>query len=318
MKTRITELLKIEHPIIQGAVYPVSSLPSLVGAVSNAGGLGILAAARLNPIELQTTIRKVKELSDKPFGVNLIPDNPHLEDLLNIMIEEGISVFSYGIGNPEHIVEKALSAGLIGMPTVGSVAQAVKAERDGAQAIIVQGEEGGGHASNVSSMVLTPLAVDRVKIPVVLAGGVGDARGLVAAFALGAEAISMGSRFLVTKESPAHSAAKKKILESCEKDTVISTSVTGIRGRMLKNKGIDTYTELSTRDREKLLSGLSKFDLGYLVGDTDNGFLPIGQVCGMIDDEPTCKELIDRIIKDAEKIIDSICLFRRAFPAHKS
>ena len=156
MQTKITKLLKIKHPIIQGALYPVSSFPSLVVAVSNAGGLGILAAARMDPGELQTTIRNIKNLTNEPFGVNLIPDSPHLEGLLDIMIEERVSVFSYGIGNPKHIVEKAKSSGLIAMPTVGSVSQAVKAERDGAQANIVQGTEAGGHASNVSSMVSCP------------------------------------------------------------------------------------------------------------------------------------------------------------------
>lgn len=308
MRTRITDLLKIEYPIIQGAIYPVSSFPSLVAAVSDAGGLGILAAARMNPSELRTTIHDIRERTKKPFGVNLIPDNPYLDDLLNIMIEEKVSVFSYGIGNPRNIVEKAKSAGLIAMPTVGSVSQAIKAERDGAHAIIVQGGEAGGHTSNVSSIVLVPIIVEKVKIPVVLAGGISDARGLIAAFALGAEGISMGSRFLVVKESPAHYAAKRKILESCEEDTVVSTSVTGVSARMLKNKGIESYMNLEPQKREKLLQGISKFHLGYIEGDVEKGFLPVGQVCGMINDEPTCKELIDRIIKGAEKIVNDVLL----------
>ena len=307
MKTRITELLKIRYPIIQGAMYPVSASASLVAAVSEGGGLGIVEAAKMTPDELRKTIRGIKEKTEKPCGINLIPEAEHLEELLDTMIAEQVPVFSYGIGNPKHIIDKAKEAGLITIPTVGSVRHAVKAERDGAEAIIVQGTEAGGHASFVSTMVLVPLVVERVKIPVVAAGGIGDARGLVAAFALGADGISMGTRFIATKESPAHPRAKQKLLESCEEDTIVTRSVTGVRARAIKNKLTEAYLDSSsTNDRRGLLKGVSKISAAYCDGDVENGSVAAGQVCGLIDDIPTCHELMERIINGAIPVLEDV------------
>ncbi|MDO8722498.1 MAG: nitronate monooxygenase, partial [Syntrophales bacterium] len=209
----MTELLKIKYPIIQGAMSWVS-FPPLVAAVSNAGGLGILGAAFMDPQELRENIRTIKELTDKPFGVNFMPENPHLGELLDVLVEEKVAVASYGKGNPKKIIERTKPHGIINMPTMGAVKHAVRAEQDGADILIVQGTEGGGHTGFISSMVLVAAVVDRVKIPIAAAGGIGDGRGLVAALALGAEGISMGSRFIATQECPVSLAAKEWIVRS--------------------------------------------------------------------------------------------------------
>ncbi|MDP2728006.1 MAG: nitronate monooxygenase, partial [Dehalococcoidia bacterium] len=235
ISTRITDLLGIEHPIIQGAMGWVS-FPPLVAAVSNAGGLGILATAFMPVADLRRHIRETKELTDRPFGVNLIPDSPDLEQQLDIIVAEKVPVANYGIGDPKRIIERVKGAGIIAMPTVGALKHAVKAEQDGADAVIVQGTEAGGHSSRVATVVLVPLVVDHVRIPVVAAGGFADGRGLAAALALGAEGISMGTRFIATQESPVPPNIKQRILNATEEDTIVTGHLTGIRCRILKNK----------------------------------------------------------------------------------
>jgi len=308
MKTRITELLGIKHPIIQGAMGWVSQSVDLVAAVSEAGGLGILATARLTPDQARKTIREIKQATDKPFGANLAPMSPQLDEVMNVIIDEKVPVFSYGRGNPERLLKRAKADGMIALPTMGAVKHAVRAEQDGADAVIVQGLEGGGHASHVATSVLVPLVADRVKIPVIVAGGVGDARGLVAALAWGAAGISMGTRFIVTKESPAHPNAKRKILESTEEDTLVTTHVTGVRCRVLFNELAKAFLglpEITKEERDKLIFEPS-LKYAFVEGNVDRGSMAAGQICGMIDDIPTCKELIERIVTGAERIIEQI------------
>jgi len=308
LKTRITELLGIKHPIIQGAMAWVS-FPPLVAAVSNAGGLGIIGAGFMNPEELRRAIRETKELTDKPFGVNILPDNPQLEQLLDVIVEEKVKVVSYGIGNPQRIIERTKPEGIINLPTMGAVKHAVRAEKDGADAVIVQGTEAGGHSSFVATIVLVPKVVDKVKIPVVAAGGFCDARGLVAALALGAEGISMGTRFIVTKESPVPQSIKEKYIQSSEEDTIITGHVTGVRCRILRNKLAEEFIKLGEQNappREFMMLGVGKFRKAFIEGDPDWGSLACGQVVGMIEDIPTCQELIERIVGDAEKVLSRI------------
>ena len=308
MKTGITELLGIRHPIIQGAMSWVS-FPPLVAAVSNAGGLGILGAAFMNPGELRGNIREIRRLTDKPFGVNFMPDNPQLDELLDVIIDEKVPIASYGRGDPNRIIERTKPVGIINMPTMGAVNHAVKAEQNGADAIIVQGTEAGGHASHVSTMVLVPLVVDRVSIPVVAAGGFGDARGLVAALSLGAEGISMGSRFIVTKECPAHPNVKNMIIEASEEKTVVTGNITGVRCRVLRNKLVEGFLEMEQRKasvEEMMKFGQGKIRLAFAEGDMEMGSIAVGQICGMIDDEPTCQEIIDRIVGGAEKVLGRV------------
>ena len=308
MKTRITELFGIKHPIIQGAMSWVS-FPPLVAAVSNAGGLGILGAAFMSPEELQESIRKVKTHTDKPFGVNFMPGHPQLDELLDIIIDEKVSVASYGKGNPKRIIERTKPHGIINFPTMGSLKHATHAEADGADAVIVQGTEGGGHTGYISTMVLTPLVTGNVKIPVVAAGGIGDARGMVASMALGAEGISMGSRFVVTKEAPVPTHVKTHILERNENETIVTDNFTGVRCRVIKNKFSDNLVELSknnTSPWEIMQSGVGKIRKAYVEGDVEWGSLTFGQICGLIDDIPTCKNLIESIVREAEKIMESM------------
>ena len=305
MKTRVTELLGIKHPIVQGAMSWVS-FPPLVAAVSNAGGLGILGAAFMDPEMLRENIRLVKSLTDKPFGVNFMPDNPIVDQLVEILIEEKVAVASYGRGNPKKVIERVRPHGILALPTMGSVRHAIRAEHDGADAIIVQGTEGGGHTGHVSTMVLTPLVASKVKIPVIAAGGIGNGRGLAAALALGAEGVSMGSRFVVTKEAPVPEHVKRYIIEKSEEDTVVTDNLTGVRCRVIKNDFAKRLIEMAKSKAdpwEMMQYGVGRIRKAYVDGDLEWGSLAFSQVCGFIDEIPTCKELIECIVSEAEEIL---------------
>jgi len=306
MKTRLTELLGIKHPIIQGAMAWVS-LPPLVAAVSNAGGLGILGSGYMTPEEVREAIREVRGLTDKPFGANIMPDNPQLEELMDAMVDEKIAVVSYGRGNPQKIIERAKPAGLIALPTMGALSHSVKAEKDGADAVIVQGTEAGGHCSHVSTLVLVPLVADRIKVPVVAAGGFADSRGLLAALSLGADGISMGTRFMVTKECSIPDTIKQRILNTNEEQTVVTDNLTGVRCRVLKNKLASQFLDMAEKKvspEEIAKHGVGRFKKAFLEGDDENGTVAMGQVAGLIDDMPTCRELIEGIVNGVEAILE--------------
>lgn len=292
------------------------SFPELVAAVSNAGGLGVLGAAFMSPEELMENIRQIKDKTDKPFGVNIIPENPQLEQLLDVIIEENVPVASYGKGNPKRIIERTKPHDIVNLPTMGSLKHAVRAEQDGANAVIVQGTEGGGHTGFVATSVLVPLVAGKVKIPVVAAGGIGDGRGLVAALALGAEGIAMGSRFIVTKEAPVPLHVKKYIIGKSEEDTIVTDNFTGVRCRVFKNKFTKSLLEMAKRKAdpwEMMKHGVGKIKKAYVEGDVEGGSLTFGQVCGLIQDIPSCQELIESIIEEAESIIKSL---QRNIPIH--
>ncbi len=345
MKTKITELLGIEHPIIQAGMN-YGAYPPLVAAVSNAGGLGILGAGSMTADELRQNIRTTKSMTDRPFGVNLLATSPILNELIEVMIEEKIPVASYGRGDPKTIIERTKPHGILNVPTVGAVRHALRVEGYGADAMIVQGMEGGGHTSYISTLVLLPQVVDSVKIPTIAAGGFCDGRGLVAALALGAEGISMGTRFALTKESTIPDVIKQFYLRSSGDDAVITARVTGTRCRGLENKlvrtiesekrgfalqeGISSLLELRRAFDvslwQVLLSGLRmkkayEIPVGQLGnaaagnhrikkalvdGDCEWGFMPCGQVTARISDTPSCRELIDRIVGEADDIISGL------------
>ena len=246
MRTRITELFGIKYPIIQAGMN-YAAHPPLVAAVSNAGGLGILGALSMRPEELRQAIREIRSLTDKPYGVNFLPYHPEIDKMIDVMIEEKVPVASYGRGNPTHIIARTRAAGMLSIPTMGSVKHALKAQEDGADAVIIQGTEAGGHCSYVSTTVLLPKTVDAVKIPIVAAGGFCDGRGLVAALALGAQGISMGTRFIVTKECTVSEVIKQHFIKAGENDTVITDKVTGMRCRGLKNELIDMLEKQSVK-----------------------------------------------------------------------
>lgn len=308
MKTRITELLKIKHPIIQGAMSWVS-YPPLVAAVSNAGGLGILGAAFMSIDELRVNIRQTKALTDKPFGVNFMANNPRIDELLDVIIEEEVRVASYGVGNPQKVIERTRPHEIINLPTMGALKHAVRAEQNGADAVIVQGTEAGGHTGYIATSILVPLVASKVKIPVVAAGGIGNGRGLLAALALGAEAISMGSRFIVTQEAPVPLKVKEHLIGRTEEDTIITDNFTGVRCRVIKNEFVDNMLDLAKNEAdpwEIMQTGVGKIRQAYVEGDIEGGSLAFGQVCGLIQEIPTCQELLDNIIRETEEAMISM------------
>jgi len=312
MKTRLTELLKIKYPIIQSPMAWVS-YPPLVAAVSEAGGLGILGGGRMTPEGLRQAIREVRERTDKRFGVNVTATSPMIDELSQVMLEERIAVASYGRGNPRPVLERCKPAGIVCMPTIGALSHLVKAEADGADAVIIQGLEAGGHCSFVSTMVLAPLVASKAKIPVAAAGGFCDGKGLVAALALGAEAMAMGTRFILTQECPVPSHIKQRLLQATEEDTIVTPLVTGTRCRGLRSKIVDLL-----EDKGEKALGVPQDSLGHAIwgalrqraawveGDAEMGFTPCGQVVGQIDDFPTCKELIERVMREAEEVLARI------------
>jgi len=283
--------------------------PELVAAVSDAGGLGILGAAIMKPEKVRESIRQIKQETDRPFGVNLIPGSPDIEKTMDILIEEGVRVASFGVGKPDYVIQRAKPAGILSIPTVGSVKHALKAQMDGADAVIVQGAEAGGHSSMVGTMVLVPSVVDKLDIPVIAAGGFCDARGLIAALSLGAEGISMGTRFILTRESTVSQKVKEKYLEAEEKDTVVTAYITGTACRVLSNRlavELESVKNAIDHTRESLQAGVEKITGAFRKDDPEMVPLVSGQVIGRIKDMPSCRELIESIVNDAEKVLNRI------------
>ncbi len=305
MKTRVTEVFGIEYPILQGAMAWVSFAP-LVAAVSEAGGLGIIGGTIFTPDAMREEIRKVRELTKKPFGVNIISLHPLIAQILKVLIAEKVLVATYGTGNPKQIIETLKPGGVMSFPVVPTVQAAMKAEADGADGVIVSGCEGGGHVGQISSMPLIPQARDAVKIPLVAAGGIADGRGMAAAFALGAEGVQMGTRFIVTKECPAHANIKAKIIAAKIEDTCVTGNITGLPVRVIRNQMAEEFLNLERAKRSKLeqaLFGSGKMQLAFVKGDAEQGSVMSGQVVGLIHDEPTCAELLQRIMREFKETI---------------
>ena len=235
MKSRITELLGIEYPVFQGGMAWVAE-HHLAAAVSEAGGLGIIGAASAPAQVVREEIRKARELTDKPVGVNIMLMNPNAPEVARVVIEEGVKVVTTGAGNPVKFMKEFKEAGVKVIPVVASVAMARLMERGGADAVIAEGMESGGHIGSITTMALLPQVVDAVKIPVIAAGGIGDGRGLAAAFMLGAEAVQMGTRFVVAQESIVHTNYKEKVLKAKDIDSEITGTSTGHPIRQIRNQ----------------------------------------------------------------------------------
>ena len=305
MKTRITELLGTEAPIIQGGMAWVAEW-HLAAAVSNAGGLGIIGAASAPAEIVREQIRKVKELTDKPFGVNIMLLNPNAPEVAKVVIEEGVKVVTTGAGSPAKFMADWKAAGVKVIPVVASVAMAVMMERAGADAVVAEGAEAGGHIGSTNTMSLVPQVVDAVNIPVIAAGGIADGRGMAAAFMLGAEGIQMGTRFVAAEESIVHENFKKKLCKATDIDSVVTGLSTGHPIRVLRNKMTKEYLKLEAEGAA--FEELEKLTLGSLRkavmdGDIDNGSLMSGQIAGLIKDVKSCKEIISGIVSDAEKLM---------------
>ncbi len=301
----VTQILGIEYPVFQGAMAQVA-LPELASAVSNAGGLGILASGGWSADHLRTQIRRCRAMTDKPFAVNLMLMMPNTADLVDVLIEEGVKIVTTGAGTPKSYMPALKSAGVIVIPVIPSVRLARKMEEIGADAVVAEGTEAGGHVGEITTMALLPQVVDAVSIPVIAAGGVADARGIVAAFALGAQGVQMGTRFVATVESPAHESCKRALLAAADTATVLTGRRKGAPVRTIRNQMTEEYLRLEN-DPEVSLEELEKLTLGSLrrgmiEGDTENGSIMVGQISGLIHDIPTCRDVITSLMRDARTL----------------
>lgn len=305
MKTDITKLFEIEYPIIQGGMAWVATA-ELAAAVSEAGGLGIIGAGGAPATWVKEQIKKVKEKTNKPFGVNLMLMNPEADQIAEIIAEEKIEVVTTGAGNPEKYMKMWKEAGVKVVPVVASVALAKRMERAGADAVIAEGTESGGHIGETTTMVLVPQVVDAVSIPVIAAGGIADGRGMAAAFMLGAKAVQMGTIFVAAEESIASDAYKNKIVKAKDIDTKVTGRSTGHPVRVLRNKQSKEYLRLeaegaSFEELEKLtLGGLRK---AVMEGDVINGSVMAGQIAGLVKEIRSCKDIVEGLNAEAESLL---------------
>ncbi|MDU4952004.1 MULTISPECIES: enoyl-[acyl-carrier-protein] reductase FabK [Clostridium] len=305
---KLCEILGIEYPIIQGGMAWVAN-SSLAAAVSNGGGLGIIAGANAPIDYLRDEIRKTKRLTGKPFGVNIMLLSDNAEELAHMVCEEGVKVVTTGAGNPGKYIEMWKANGIKVIPVVASVALARRMERAGADAAIAEGCEAGGHIGELTTMALVPQVVDALNIPVIAAGGIGDGRGVAAALALGAEGVQVGTRFLVAEECTIHQNYKDRVIKANDIDTVVTGRVTGHPIRVIKNKLSRAFISLEKQgglkeEFEKLGSGaLAK---AVIEGEADYGSLMAGQIAGLVKKEQPAKEIIEEMFEEAEKCIKAI------------
>lgn len=345
LRTPLTELVGIEHPIVQTGMGWVSG-PRLTAATCNAGGLGILASATMTYDELEAAIKKTKQLTSKPFGVNMRADASDAGQRCDLLIREGVKVASFALAPKKDLIAKLKDNGIVVVPSIGAAKHAVKVASWGADAVIVQGGEGGGHTGGVATTLLLPSVLDAVDIPVIAGGGFFDGRGLAAALSYGAAGVAMGTRFLLTSDSAVPDSVKQEYLTRGLQDTTVSVKVDGMPHRVLNTDLVNSLEKSSyatglvaaTRNAMKFKSmtgmkwstlvkdGLAMkrsgdrtwqqiimaantpmlLKAGLVEGNTEAGVLASGQVVGMIDDLPSCQELIDRIVTDAVTRIDAL------------
>ena len=305
METRVSKLLGTKYPVIQVGMAWVAEY-HLAAAVSNAGGLGIIGAASAPPEVVREQIREAKKLTDKPFGVNVMLLNPNAAEVAQIVIEEGVKVVTTGAGNPGKFMDAWKQAGVVVIPVVASVAMARMMERGGADAVIAEGMESGGHIGAQTTMTLVPQVADAVQIPVIAAGGIADGRGMAAAFMLGAEGVQMGTRFVVAKESIVHPNYKERVIKAKDIDSEVTGMSTGHPIRVLRNQMSREYLKMekegaSFEELEHLtLGSLRK---AVIDGDVVNGSLMAGQSAGMVKKEESCKEIIEDVVTQAESLL---------------
>lgn len=305
MRTRITELLGIEYPIIQGGMAWVAEY-HLAAAVSNAGGLGLIGTASAPAEWVREQIREAKKLTDKPFGINIMMISPYADEVAKVAVEEGVAVVTTGAGSPEKYIKMWKEAGIKVIPVVASVAMAKRMQRCGADALVAEGAEAGGHIGENTTMVLVPQVVDAVEIPVIAAGGIADGRGIAAAFMLGAEGVQIGTRFVVTEEAQVHENYKECILKARDIDSRVTGRSTGHPVRALRNKMTKEYLEkeqagATFEELEHLtLGGLRR---AVVDGDVQSGSVMAGQIAGMIKEKLTCQEVIQKLVSQTDELI---------------
>ena len=338
MRTRMTELLGIKHPVMLAGMAFVS-LPKLVAAVSNAGGIGMLNSVVYTPDQMKGVIREVKSLTDKPFGVNATLIFPNAKENIEVALEEKIPIINFALGKGDWIIKRAHEYGGKVLATVAIERHARRAEMDGADGLVVTGHEAAAHGAEVGSLVLIPAIARQTKIPIIAAGGFCDGRGLAAALVLGAEGISMGTRLMLTQECGMHPKAKETCLKASVEDTICSEKIDGLPGRWLKNPAAikmaggrpSLFQALSSGLRIKrmidvpffklFLGGLKQRGVQDLArqalslkglkvaidnGDLETGVLPMSQAIGLIKDIPTCKEVIERTVTEAENLLETV------------
>ena len=346
LRTRVTDLLGSPYPILQTGMGWVAT-PELVAGACNAGAFGFLAAATIPPGEVEAEILAVQRLTEKPFGVNFLMDAPGADVIAEAIIRQGVRAAGYNRAPNASLITKLKDSGVVCVPTCGAVKHAVKAARLGADIIIVQGGEGGGHTGSVPTSLLTSAAVDAVDVPIVAAGGFRDGRGLVAALAFGAEGIAMGTRFLMTQESPVPDATLQRYVDAHVTDVILSTALDGMPQRMIENELMrqlehggtirrlamairNAFTlrrETGATMSELIRSGLTmrknqKLTNAQMIlaanapifariamseGNPAEGYLPSGSVAGVIEDRPSCDALISRIVSEAERTLKRLC-----------
>lgn len=298
-------MLGIEKPIIQGGMAWVAE-SHLAAAVSEAGGFGMIGAANAPADVVRNYIREARSLTDKPFGVNIMLLSPFADEIAKLVVEEGVTAVTTGAGNPEKYMEQWKAAGIRVIPVIASVALAKRMERCGADAVVAEGTESGGHIGQATTMTLVPQTVDAVSIPVIAAGGIADGRGFAAAMMLGAEAVQMGTRFCVSDECTIHENYKNRILKAKDIDSEVTGRSHGHPVRGLRNKMTREYLKLeeagaSFEELEKLtLGGLRK---AVVEGDTDNGSVLAVQIAGMVTKRQSCREIVDEIMDQAENLL---------------
>lgn len=290
----VNELFGTKYPVIQGGMANIAT-HALASAVSNAGGLGLVGAGGNDANWVREEIRKTKALTDKPFGVNVMLMSPHAPEIAKVVVEEGVKIVTTGAGNPGIYMEMWKNAGIKVIPVVPSVALAIRMERAGADAVVVEGTEAGGHIGELTTMALVPQVVDAVKIPVIAAGGIGDKRGVLAAFALGAKGVQIGTVLLASEECPIHENYKRKVVEARDTETVVTGRGTGAPCRVLKNKMSTEYLRLTKEGVP--LEELEKLTLGSLrravfQGDLDTGSFMAGQIAGMVKSVRPVREIL--------------------------
>ena len=305
MITEVTKLLGIQYPVIQGGMAWVAE-HHLAAAVSEAGGLGLIGASAAPAEWVRNEIREAKKLTDKPFGVNIMLISPYAKEVAELVAEEKVPVVTTGAGSPEKYMSLWKEAGIKVIPVVASVALAKRMERCGADALVAEGTEAGGHIGENTTMVLVPQVVDAVNVPVIAAGGIADGRGMAAAFMLGAEAVQIGTRFVASKEAVVHENYKQLVIKAKDIDTRVTGRTTGHPVRAIRNEMTRHYLELEKEgapfeELEKLtLGGLRR---AVVDGDVKTGSVMSGQIAGMVKDEKSCKEIIEQMMNEMEELL---------------
>ncbi|MCR1898144.1 enoyl-[acyl-carrier-protein] reductase FabK [Irregularibacter muris] len=314
LANKLCRMLNISYPIIQGGMAWVATA-ELAVAVSEAGGLGLIGAGNAPAEIVRNEIKKAKSLTNKPFGVNVMLMSPFADEVMEVIIEEKIAVVTTGAGNPGKFISQLHAQGIKVIPVVASVALAKRMEKNNADAVIVEGTEAGGHIGELTTMTLVPQIVDSINIPVIAAGGIGDGRGVVAAMALGASGVQIGTRFICATECIAHTKYKQYVIDAKDRDAVVSGRSTGHPVRVLKNKLSKEFDKLEKQGatiEEIQALGSGKLRDAVIDGDIQNGSVMAGQISGLVTKVQPAKEIIDEIIKQSQEITQRLKIMNKS------